>query len=360
MARRFVCWAVRNGLFGAAVLGASVVLPCATCSADALRPTAPARERTRDQFWIVSCRGAALSASDSDSNHLHYLAYRPAGATGAWQTATSEDFVDSADGRATTCVLVLGNGYTASETQAMGQKAYRHLVAGLSADTAVRFVVWSWPSDHTDTGPIKDVRIKAARTWQVARLLAQWLDKIEPADRLSLVGTSFGARILMEALELRALASSEGGGTSFPHPAANVVLISAAVDNDWLLPGRKLNMALSQVDRLLLVNNTSDRVLKRYHWLYGRRSTATALGNSGLPASRLGPDGEKVTQYDAAPIIGRQHGCSAYFESPRLVALMREYLFRSGDPAEPPSAPEGPPVEGTPIPLASGGNGSTR
>ncbi|HEV3023956.1 MAG TPA: hypothetical protein VGX76_15885, partial [Pirellulales bacterium] len=354
MVRRLVCWVVKNGVFGAAVLGASVVLPCATCSADALRPTAPARERTHDQLWIVSCRGAAFSAADEDSTRLHYLAYRPTGieATGpvsspAWQTATSEDFIASGDTRAITCVLVLGNGYTASETQAVGQKAYRHLVAGLAGDTAVRFVVWSWPSDHADTGPIKDLRIKAGRTWQVARSLSRWVDDIEPTGGLSLLGTSFGARIVMEALELRAATSTDGGSPSLSRPPTNVVLISAAVDNDWLLPGRRLDMALSQVDQLLLVNNTSDRVLKRYHWLYGRRSTATALGNSGLPVGvRLGPAGEKVTQYDAASIVGRQHGCSAYFESPRLVALMRKYLFPIANPAEPPSVPDMPPVDG--------------
>jgi hypothetical protein len=352
MVRRFVCWVVKNGLFGAAVLGVAVVLPCATCSADALRPSA-ARERARDQFWVVSCRGAALSTAESDSTGLHYRTYRP---TSGWSIARAEDFRASADPQAMTCVLVLGNGYTSSETQSTGQKVYRRLVAGLSGETPVRFVVWSWPSDHVDAGPIKDLRVKAGRTWQVARALAHWLDDIEPVGRLSLLGASFGARVVMEALELRAV-SANGASYSPARPGANVVLISAALDNDWLLPGRKLDMALSQVDRLLLMNNTSDRLLKRYHWLYGRRSTATALGKSGLPASvRLGPDGEKVAQYDAAPIIGRQHGCSAYFDSPRLTGLMQTYLFPSGTPADQPSMPETPPVDGAPIPLASGGN----
>ncbi|HWB13226.1 MAG TPA: hypothetical protein VG826_28630 [Pirellulales bacterium] len=353
MVRRFVCWVVKNGLFGVAVLGVSVVPPCATCDADALRPAAPARERAGDQFWVVSCRGAALSTAESDSTRLHYRTYRP---TGGWSTAVAEDFRASADPQATTCVLVLGNGYTSAETQAMGQKVYRRLVAGLPGDTAVRFVVWSWPSDHVDAGPIKDLRVKAGRTWHVARALAHWLDDIEPVGRLSLMGASFGARVVMETLELRATAS-DSVSRSPARPAANVVLISAAVDNDWLLPGRKLDMALSQVDRLLLVNNTSDRVLKRYHWLYGRRSTATALGNTGLPAGvRLGPDGDKVVQYDAAPIVGRQHGCGAYIESPRLTGLMQRYLFPGGTAVDTPSVPEMPPVDGAPIPLASGGS----
>lgn len=357
MVRRFACWLVKNGVFSAAVLGASsgLVLPCPICRADSLRPGAPVRERTRDQLWVVSCRGEAFSAAEHDASRLRYSAYRPAG---GWSTAASEDFLASADPQAVTCVLVLGNGYTSTETQVTGQKTYRHLVAGLSPETPVRFVVWSWPSDHADTGPIKDLRIKAGRTWQVARSLARWLDDSGPGRQVSLLGTSFGARVVMEALELRAGGSAGG---SISRPPVNVVLVSAAVDNDWLLPGRQLDLALSQIDRLLLINNSSDRLLKRYHWLYGRRSTATALGNSGLPASlRVGPDRERIAQYDAAPIVGRQHGCSAYFDSPRLVGLMQRYLFLGGASPASPSVPEAPPVEGTTIPLASGGNASTR
>ncbi|HEV3343168.1 MAG TPA: hypothetical protein VG125_22535, partial [Pirellulales bacterium] len=271
MVLRLVCSFVKNGLCGAAVLGAwaGLVLPCPRCSADAMTPGTPARERIHDQVWVVSCRGTAYSGAENDSTRLRYSAYRSSG----WSMATSEDFLASADPQAVTCVLVLGNGYTSSETQAVGRKAYRHLVAGLSPETPVRFVVWSWPSDRADTGPIKDLRIKAGRTWQVARSLARWLDDSGPSSKVSLLGTSFGARIVMEALELRA-SGSPAAVDSVARPPFNVVLISAAVDNDWLLPGRQLDLALSQVDRLLLINNTSDRLLKRYHWLYGRRSTA--------------------------------------------------------------------------------------
>jgi hypothetical protein len=343
------------------LVGAIAVAPCHARGAEDLPSAAPTPLRPRDQLWVVSCRGVAYQAPGDDLSRLRYAVYQT---TSGWSPATPDAFHQAAVSQAVTCVLVLGNGYTSFETQGMGQTAYRRLVAGLPPELAVRFVVWSWPSDHSDAGPIKDLRIKAGRTWQVAHWLVRWLDEVVPHGAVSLLGTSFGARIVMESLELRADRQpqdvSNDDPLSLARPAFNVALISAAVDNDWLLPGRRLDMALSQVDRMLLINNSSDRVLKRYHWLYGRRSKATALGNAGLPAAAsLGPVVERITQYDAAPIIGRQHGCSAYFESPRLVALMQDALFSIGSSAAPLEPRlETPSPEGGSIPLASGNRGN--
>jgi len=125
----------------------------------------------------------------------------------------------------------------------------------------------------------------------------------------------------------------------------NVVLISAAIDSQWLLPNQRLGGSLSQVDRLLLINNSNDNVLKRYHWLYGPRSKADAVGTVGLRTRH--PAVSDFAQIDAAPIIGRQHGCAPYFESPRLVAAIRSCLFPERE-----TSPEIP-TQGLPIPVAA-------
>lgn len=317
--------------------------------------------RPLDQLWLVSCRHVVDRDRDGGLSQLTYTVHHAA--TG-WAAANQQTYQHAAAPTLTTCVLVLGNGYTASQTRSLGQTAYHRLVSGLSPELAVRFVIWSWPSDHTDAGPVKDLRIKAGRTPHVAHCLARWLDEASSPGPMSLLGTSFGARIVFEALELR------GGGrvgnrqltqpASAARPKFNVVLISAAVDNDWLLPGRRLDLALSQADRVLLINNSSDVVLKRYHWLYGRRSTNAALGSTGLRgSSRLGAYAGRIAQIDAAPIIGRHHGCQPYFESPRLVSSMRAYLFDARDAKEPPS-PQILPKEGAPVPIASGGQEGVR
>lgn len=345
----------------AATLGALVLVDCLTgvklCVAKETARGAAANSfalvtmatRPQDQLWLVSCRSADYQGHDDPLGGLTYAVYH---ATAGWSDADRSEFEGGGSPSLTTCVLVFGNGYTAADTRSLGHMVYKRLAAGLPLASGVRFVIWSWPSDHADAGPIKDLRIKASRTTKVAWRLAHWMDEVPTDRRWSLLGTSFGARIVLEALELR------GGGqlghlrldnsSNVPREKVNVVLVSAALDNDWLLPGHRLDGAVTQIERLLLVNNSNDSVLKRYHWLYGSRNKSAALGSTGLPMPwALGALGEDLIQIDAAPIIGRRHGCAPYFESPRLRGAMRSVLFNDNAPS--PRIP----TDGLQIPVAT-------
>ena len=101
------------------------------------------------------------------------------------------------------------------------------------------------------------------------------------------------------------------------------VLMAAAVDNDWLLPGHQHGLALTQVDRLLLLNNPCDNVLKRYRFLAPYRPQA--LGYTGLARSRaLEPHWHKIKQ---VRICVRRHDWTSYVFSSRLVGLMQPLTF---------------------------------
>lgn len=301
-------------------------------------PAAPARcstARPFDQLWLVSCRGVSFCPNSDHLAELSYLVHPP---TGGWTAASQEAFREETAAM-NTCVLALGNGYTAAETRSLGESVYHRLVDGLPPECGVRFVIWSWPSDHVDHRAIRDSRVKAGRTPYVAFILAQWLDVTPLPGQLSLLGTSFGAKLVMEALELRA--GGQFGNLRLPPPhdaqrrAVHAALISAAFDDDWLLPGHRLGQAISQTEQLLLISNSADPVLKRYHWIYGRHSHAVALGSGGLPWEGHGGG---LTQIDAATLIGRHHGCDPYFDSPPLMTAMRSHLF--GVYAESPRLPK--------------------
>lgn len=291
----------------------------------------PLASRPGDQLWTVSCRG--LRAADREQNFARLGYWRYVAPTG-WVASSRDEFLTSGGSVSGTSVFVPGNGYTGKQARDLGSVAYRRLVAGAPSQAPLRFVIWSWPSDHINAGPVQDARVKAARTTLAAWYLARWLDDLEPLGDISIIGCSFGARVVGEALELR------GGGRLGPYeltdPASTrsqvrVVLVSAAIDNDWLLPGRRLGHALSHVERLLLINNTSDSVLRRYGWLYGRRNSAAALGYTGLiGVRRLGDNAAKVRQIDATNTVGRQHGFMNYFSVPRIVGWMRPYVLSSG------------------------------
>jgi hypothetical protein len=124
-----------------------------------------------------------------------------------------------------------------------------------------------------------------------------------------------------------------------------VVLFAAALDNDWLMSNHDHGRAMSQVGGMLLVNNSCDSLLMRYHRLYGRRSCEEALGYTGLGSGQLtSADWNKVSQFDACCTVGRQHWFDLYIGSPEIVNRMRPYLlFTRGKPSPTPQ-PQTPTV----------------
>ncbi len=266
--------------------------------------------------------------------NLNELVYSRYGDLRSWTRSDQNAF--RATGSPATVVFVPGNGYSHQQTRDLGLDAYRRMMGELPPDEKIRFVIWSWPSDPASRRQVRDVRIKAGRTPWVAWCLASWLDTLEPAGPLCVVGTSFGARVVCEALHLR------GGGTigtyrlapaSTPRQRVQAVLISAAIDNDWLLPHRRLGRAISSVERMLLLTNSTDPVLSRYRLLYGLRSNAAALGYTGLAGrEQLGAEARKIEQIDVASLVGPNHGFVYYFSAPRVVAQIQRYTISPNAP----------------------------
>jgi hypothetical protein len=105
-----------------------------------------------------------------------------------------------------------------------------------------------------------------------------------------------------------------------------VALLAAAVNNDWLLPGRYHGQALTQIDHLLLLNNSTDRALRHYQLIFPH-AHPQALGYTGFAGlSLLGPLRERIEQYDVACIVGDEHSFANYLQSPRLMALVARTL----------------------------------
>ena len=192
----------------------------------------------------------------------------------------------------------------------------------------VRFVIWSWPSAPIK-GLLRDVRVKAQRSQPEAVFLARFLAELDPADRVSLFGSSYGARIVTGALHV--LAGGTLNGCSIPanssfHPA-RVVLTAAALDNDWLLPGRYHGLALSQVDAMLVFYNPLDPVLKMYDFV-DKCTHDKALGFTGLITSPSAYEwADRYEEQNVGRMIGHVHSASYYFHSSCLMRQARRYLL---------------------------------
>jgi len=276
------------------------------------------------QMWLVSTRGLASAPRDKNGapQVRRYLA------RSGWRDASIDELLAAEQPSAATCVLVHGNHTDRQLAVSKGFEVYRTLVRGAKDGQPVRLIVWSWPSDQVPGSFREDARIKARRTNIEAYYLARFLDRLHGANPVSLVGYSFGARVITGSLHLL------GGGALANHqlepqknasrPPIYAVLLAAAVDRDWLLEGRPHGRALSAVERMVVLVNPQDRVLRWYRFVAPGEGSE-ALGSQGLPISlRSGIDREKLVQVNVANAVGNRHGWTNYLGSNEIIRRLQQ------------------------------------
>ncbi len=299
--------------------------------------------RPQDQVWLVSCRAYCCWTADDAGEQLKY--WRHDGKN--WKSASLQELLAGDDPNLITVIHAHGNRISHEEAFESSWTAYTGLAGGAD-DRPIRFITWSWPSEAYQ-GLLEDARIKAARTGPAGYELAWFIDQLNPQAPLSLWGHSFGARVVTGALHL--LGGGSLDGHALPkrvHPdrrLMEVVLLVAALDNDWLLPGHYHGQAMSQMATLLLVNNNCDLLLTHYHRLYGRRCSQEALGLNGLATWGVsGDELSKLSQIDACCQVGRRHEFVGYTCSPALMSRIRPSLLFV-PPSEVSKAPQTAAVE---------------
>jgi hypothetical protein len=283
--------------------------------------------RAQDEIILVNVRplgGCCIPEMLADS--LHVESYQDPDGDGCrqWQAA-SMSLLQNADSSIPTVVFVHGNRITPGDAKREGVQVYRRIVRNATSAQPIRFVIFSWPSAQIP-GPLKDVRVKAARTRPAGCQLAWVLDQM-PADApVTLIGFSYGARIISGALHIVGGGSLGGMGLADGHASrrpVNAIYLAAAMDSDWLCPGHYHGLAMSQTNHLLLVDNCDDRAMRFY-----RFSTTCgdpqALGLCGPTC--LDADGaSKTTKRDVSRYVGTDHNLFAYMCAPGVASQCWHY-----------------------------------
>ena len=281
-----------------------------------------------EDLWIVSTRRVASDGCDavpSDSP----LDYWHLNDGCQWAAADAAAFRASDDPTAPTTFVISGNRTDPDMAVTMGWQIFQQLKA-CAVGRSFRVVIWSWPSDRIRGGIRLDARVKADRCDVESFLLAQTLDRMNPAVRVNLVGHSFGARITLDALEL--LAGGSINGQTLPRknqPAwatRQAMLVAAALDSDWLLKAHRDGQALGQVDRLLITVNPDDFVLRHYGLMYHMHGPQ-ALGSTGPVDLDCLAETAKVELLDLTCSVGRRHDWNYCFCAPDLRAAIARYGF---------------------------------
>jgi hypothetical protein len=286
--------------------------------------------RLGDEIVVVDTRMVCGSCDpESLRSGVRFENYEVSDETGhrRWRESELENFL-SFDPMAPTVIYVHGNQMTNGDAKNQGLALYRKLVHYGSGEQRIRFVIFSWPSARVGR-LLKDVRVKAQRTGPVGCQLAWLLDQMPAETPVSLIGFSFGARVITAGLHVL------GGGSvcngmgleERAHPdraPMNAVLIAAATHSHWLGKGQYHGLAMTQVNQMFLLNNCNDLALRYYHLSTSDRSRPRALGLSG-PTRIDSEDAAKIHKRDVSRYAGREHDLFQYLCAPGAVGQVWEY-----------------------------------
>ncbi len=280
-----------------------------------------------EEIWLVSSRHVKCPSGKLEG--LRY--YRRS--DNDWVTRSEKEFYASAKIPKLNVVFVHGNRTDFTWASRRGLQAHQNFVASQNPGVPTRYIIWSWPSDQAG-GPVSDFRIKAQRASREGQLFGAFLAKMPNENRVSLMGYSYGSRIVLGGLQSLSGGSLLGERLSLPEayepPPLRVTLIAAATSSDSLNPQSTYGNAYPMMDRLLLLNNTADRALKLYKFL-DRQRRISPMGRGIAGRSLLEDEGERVEQFDFAKTIGHKHGLSGYFCSPKIRRLLKQQLFWMDD-----------------------------
>ena len=295
---------------------------CPTCE----EPACCDIER-HDDVWVISSRCAPCCIDGQEAARPTLSFRRFDEAAGVWRKASADEFFAGEDAQLPTTFWVHGDRIEDDEVLDVGMSVYERLVE-CQAVERIRFVIWSWSASTVHpVRPYQDARVKGNNALADGYRLGWVLARMPQQTQVSFIGYSFAGRVILGAMH------GMGGGLVRGHsplmdgqqpgpPRYSVVIFVAAVDNHWLEPGQRFDMAPSQARQMLLLYNTCDRILKRYPKICG----GCALGYTGIPnIGALGEHAERIDELDVCCILGPQHRWRNYVYSNTVMPMIREY-----------------------------------
>jgi hypothetical protein len=271
-----------------------------------------------DRVWVISTRHLTNEVCFANLDRPDFRVHELVGPQYEQLLSSSlDEFVTRPSEGRTTVYYVHGNRLTSSDAIARGLDVYRKIISFRCQPSPVDWVMFSWPSEK-DGILTHDAREKADRTDAQGLYLAKLLrSQTEPELTAGLIGYSFGARIISGALH--ATAGGALAGRALPDEplrgaAFNVGMIAPAIESNWMAQSGYHQLATQNMNRLILLYNQRDAVLKRY-WRLNRIRGSMALGYSGPQqfASRFDGSSLPVRSRDCSPSVGIKHDELDYY-----------------------------------------------
>jgi hypothetical protein len=198
-------------------------------------------------------------------------------------------------------------------------------------------IAFDWPSQRVYRNDARDIEEKGRRAYIAGFHLARFLQAFPTSSLITLLGQSYGGRVVPSALHLL------GGGclnsqahddpirlpSLRPDLQIRAITIAGASDHQWLSTGQRLDRALVACQAFLNLYNPHDEALRLYPFL--RRSDHhRALGRVGMTAhdlEALGPLAARYAEYDVDEQLGREHTLLDAVANPLIAQMMAPYLW---------------------------------
>ena len=284
-----------------------------------------------DPGWIISSREVRGTPERDDCTaQFEYFRRSPQGPI----PVTREQFLATVRPDRPVCFMIHGsyNAWGDVVKESDSNVAFLREAAG---GQDVQVVCFTWPSNgYVPVLLPVELRLLGRKAAVHGGYLAQLISRLGRQQPVTLVGHSHGARCAVAALH------ALGGGTlddnsRLPRGAQTpgpmrCVLLAAAVDHDWLNPGKRYDRALYPVESMLVVHNARDGWLGVYP-LHAPLKGQQALGRSGIThqdRQQLNGLANKIDLFDAGPITGRSHDLATFNSSPDLARVLSPYVLR--------------------------------
>jgi hypothetical protein len=213
-------------------------------------------------------------------------------------------------------------------------------------------IAFDWPSQRVYRNDFRDINEKGRRAYVAGYHLARFVQAFPPESRISLLGQSYGGRVVPSALHL--LGGGELNSQAHDPPVRlpalgpdlhiRAVVIAGACDHTWLGPGARLDHALNGCEALLNLYNRRDEALFLYPLLI-RSGHHRALGRVGLTnrdLARLGPLAARYAEHDVHDILRDEHSLLDALASALITRRIAPYLW-APDPGPSPGPSEAVP-----------------
>lgn len=281
-----------------------------------------------DRLWMINTRYMATETrlANLESPRFSVFELDP---RGRFFRVTFEEYLESIRGQ-NAVIYIHGNRMPGAHAARYGLQIRRQSIRCRKAGP-VNWVIWSWPSAKQGI-LVQDVRRKAMRTDAQGLYLSWVLRKhVEASVPTTLIGFSFGSRVITGGLHALAggkLAGRRLPGATITDARFNAGLLAPAIERNWLARCGYHSKATTNLNKLVVLYNQRDAVLKRY-WLLDRVRGTLAMGYSGPRTFAPRVDGSRilVRSRDCSPYVGKQHSeldyyqkaCRAGFEMAALI-----------------------------------------